>query len=52
MQIGIAGLGRMGAAVEPVVGTLHNMRQDIDPSVRQEVEATLFRFNQATTMPR
>ena len=29
-------LGRMGAAVEPVLGTLQSMRNDIDPRVRQE----------------
>ncbi len=39
-------LGRMGAAVEPVFGTLHSLRNDIDPRVRQEVEQAFGRLGQ------
>jgi hypothetical protein len=41
-------LCRMGAAVEPVLGTLHQMRNDTDPRVRQEVERALMAFGQMT----
>lgn len=40
-------LGRMNAAVEPVFGVLHSMRNDIDPRVRQEVEQAFIRLGQA-----
>lgn len=39
-------LGRMGAALEPVMTTLQTMRNDIDPRVRQEVEQALGRLAQ------
>ena len=39
-------LGRMQAAVEPVFSTLHSLRNDIDPRVRQEVEQALVRLGQ------
>jgi hypothetical protein len=41
-------LGRMGASVGPVMSTLQSMRNDIDPRVRQEVDAALVRLGQAT----
>jgi len=44
-------LGRMGAAVEPVFGVLHAMRNDIDPRVRQEVEQALVRLGQTPMAP-
>lgn len=44
-------LGRMGAAVEPVFATLHGMRNDIDPRVRQEVEQAFARLGQTPMAP-
>ncbi len=44
-------LGRMGAAIEPVFGTLHSMRNDIDPRVRQEVEQAFGRLGQTPMAP-
>ncbi len=44
-------LGRMGAAVEPVFGVLHGMRNDIDPRVRQEVEQAFVRLGQSPMLP-
>ena len=47
----VACLGRMNAAVEPVFGTLHAMRNDIDPRVRQEVEQAFVRLGQTPIAP-
>jgi hypothetical protein len=44
-------LGRMHAAVEPVFGTLHAMRNDRDPRVRAEVDQALARLRQTPTTP-
>ena len=44
-------LGRMQAAVEPVFTTLHAMRNDIDPRVRQEVQQSLVRLGQTPMAP-
>ncbi len=44
-------LGRIGAAVEPVIGTLHTLRNDIDPRVRQEVVQAFIRLGQTPMMP-
>jgi hypothetical protein len=44
-------LGRMNAAVEPVFGTLHAMRNDIDPRVRAEVEQAFTRLGQTPMAP-
>lgn len=44
-------LGRMGAAVEPVFGALHSLRNDIDPRVRAEVEQTFTRLGQTPMLP-
>jgi hypothetical protein len=44
-------LGRMQAAVEPVFNTLHSLRNDIDPRVRQEVEQTFVRLGQTPMAP-
>ncbi|MBI2807192.1 MAG: HEAT repeat domain-containing protein [Planctomycetes bacterium] len=44
-------LGRMGAAVEPVFGALHSLRNDIDPRVRQEVEQAFTRLGQTPMAP-
>lgn len=38
-------LGRMNAAVEPVLSTLQALRNDGDPRVRQEAEQVLAHFN-------
>jgi hypothetical protein len=48
----VNGLGRMNAAVEPVFGTLHALRNDIDPTVRQEVEQAFAKLGQTPQMPR
>jgi HEAT repeats len=44
-------LGRMQAAVEPVFSTLHSLRNDIDPRVRQEVEQAFVRLGQTPMLP-
>jgi len=44
-------LGRMQAAVEPVFGTLHVMRNDTDPRVRAEVEQALVRLGKTPMTP-
>jgi hypothetical protein len=40
----IYSLGRMNAASEPVISLMHNLRNDSDPRVRQEVERALAQF--------
>ena len=45
-------LSRMNAAVEPVFGALHTLRNDIDPTVRQEVEQAFMKLGQTAQMPR
>ena len=47
----VACLGRMQASVEPVFGTLHALRNDIDPRVRQEADQALVRLGQAPMAP-
>lgn len=42
-------LGRMNAAVEPVFGMLHTLRNDTDPRVRQEVDQAFVRLGQSPT---
>ncbi len=44
-------LGRMQAAVEPVFGTLHAMRSDIDPRVRSAVEQAFVQLGQTPMAP-
>src|SRR5207249_7191929 len=44
-------LGRMNAAVEPVFGALHSLRNDIDPRVRQEVEQAFRNLGQTPMAP-
>jgi hypothetical protein len=44
-------LGRMQAAVEPVFGTLHAMRGDIDPRVRTAVEQAFVQLGQTPMAP-
>ncbi len=44
-------LGRMQAAVEPVFGTLHALRSDIDPRVRGAVEQAFINLGQTPMAP-
>jgi hypothetical protein len=44
-------LGRMQAAVEPVFGTLHALRSDIDPRVRSAVEQAFVNLGQTPMAP-
>jgi hypothetical protein len=44
-------LGRIQAAVEPVFGTLHAMRSDIDPRVRSAVEQAFVQLGQTPMAP-
>lgn len=44
-------LGRMQAAVEPVFGTLHALRSDIDPRVRSAVEQAFVQLGQTPMTP-
>jgi hypothetical protein len=44
-------LGRMQAAVEPVFGTLHALRSDIDPRVRGAVEQAFVNLGQTPMAP-